>query len=114
MSINWDADVLGPVMAVFGANEAFQLPTYTPAGGVGFLLADSVFDREYLVVTLSGDGSDNATRRPVLGIREALFAVPPAQNDLVFIPSVGVTYIVREVQPDGHGWSKLMLNAVSA
>ena len=89
------------------------MPTYTPAGGEGFLLADSVFDRAYLLVTLDADGSENTARRPVLGVRDALFAVPPAQNDLVFIPSVGITYIVKEVQPDGHGWSKLMLNAVA-
>ncbi len=112
MSIDWDAEVLGPVMAVFGANEASQLPTYTPAGGTSFPLADSVFDRAYLLVTLDGDGSENTTRRPVLGVRDALFTVPPAQNDLVFIPSVGITYIVKEVRSDGHGWTLLALNAV--
>lgn len=109
--IDWDAEVLGPVMSVFGEDN---LPTYMPVSGPSFSLLDAVFDREYLLVVTNDDGSENTTRRPVLGVRLSLFAVPPVQNDKVTIPSVGLTYIVREVQPDGHGWAKLMLNRVAS
>lgn len=106
MAIDWDAEVLGPVMGVFGED---QLPTYTPVNGPSFALADAVFDREFQEVNLLGDGGDNTTRRPVLGVRLSLFAWPPIQGDTVYIPSVGLNYLVREVQPDGHGHAKLML-----
>lgn len=109
--IDWDAEVLGPVMGVFGEDN---LPTYMPVSGPSFSLPDAVFDREYLLVVTNDDGSENTTRRPVLGVRLSLFAAPPVQNDKVMIPSVGLTYIVREVQPDGHGWAKLMLNRVAS
>jgi hypothetical protein len=116
MAIDWDALVLTPVMAVFGEGDPADpstLPLYTPVGRAPFRLASAVFDREYLDVTLFDDGSQNTTSRPVLGVRLALFEVPPVQNDLVLIPSVGITYIVKEVRPDGHGAAKLMLNATA-
>ena len=117
--IDWDALVLAPVMGIFGAGPTGsggdQTPLYTPVGGgTTFPLADAVFDREYLQVVLQGDGSENTTARPVLGVRTALFALPPQQGDRVTIPAVGLTYIVREVQPDGHGHAKLMLNVVAS
>ncbi|WP_157218675.1 head-tail joining protein [Flavisphingomonas formosensis] len=119
MSIDWDALVLSPVMAIFGEGDGTDasLPTYMPAAGGSFALADAVFDREYLAVTTNDDGSENATRKPILGVRLARFAEAgvggPVQNDKVLIPSVGITYIVREVQPDGHGHALLLLNATA-
>lgn len=115
MAIDWDAEVLNPVMSMFGEGDSADpatWPVYTPVVGAPFALADAVFDREYLSVTLFDAGSENTTAKPVLGVRLSLFAVPPRQNDKVLIPSVGITYIVKEVQPDGHGWAKLALNAV--
>lgn len=112
MAIDWDAELLGPVMGLFGEGDsadASTWPIYSPAGGAPFALAGAVFDREFLEVTTNADGSDNTSRRPVLGVRVSLFPSPPVQGDLVRIPSVGLTYIVREVQPDGHGHAKLML-----
>jgi hypothetical protein len=115
MSVDWDRFLLAPVMAVFGEDllSASTLPRYMPAapGAAAFDLVDAVFDREFQEIVMI-DEVPNATMRPVLGVRLALFAAPPVQNDKVFIPSVGVTYIVREVRPDGHGWAKLMLNMV--
>lgn len=114
MAVDWDALVLAPVMAVFGegvpGNDE-SLPLYTPRGLPPFRLRDAVFDAEFEQVDVNpDDGSTTTTHRPVLGVRIALFPRRPAQNDAVMIPSVGKTYIVRDVQPDGHGHAKLMLN----
>ena len=108
--IDWDAVLLAPVMREFGdgtASDPSTLPVYMPAGGMPFALADAVFDRAYSEVTIEGEAS--TTRRPCLGVRLALFAVDPAQNDKVSIPSAPGTFIVKDVQPDGHGHAKLML-----
>jgi hypothetical protein len=112
MAIDWDALVLAPVMGIFGEGvpvDKSTWPLYTLTTNESFRLADAVFDREYSAVTVSDDGVANSTRRPVLGVRLALFAVPPAQGNRVYIPSVGLTFIVREVQEDGHGEAQLML-----
>lgn len=113
MSIDWDAEVLAPVMALFGEGDASQhstWPTYTPHGLPAFALADAVFDRAYADVTIDGDGSEVTTRKPCLGVRAALFRLrPPQQDDRVFIPSVPGTFLVKDVRPDGHGHIKLIL-----
>lgn len=114
--IDWDREVLGPTMAEFGEADPndpgnpLNWPLYMPRGGTAFRLADAVFDAEYEEVDVDpGDGSQTTSRRPVLGVRLALFAVAPAQNDTVSIPSTGKTYLVRDVRTDGHGHAKLML-----
>jgi hypothetical protein len=113
MAINWDAMVLGPVMSVFGegvsADQA-SWPTYMPRGAAAFQLPDAVFDRAYAEVTLEGDGSEATSRKPCLGVRAALFPLrDPQQNDRVYIPSVPGTFVVKDVQADGHGHIKLIL-----
>lgn len=110
MAIDWDDLVLAPVMGVFGEDERTGLPIYTPRGLPAFNLADAVFDAEYEQVDVNpDDGTTSTSRRPVLGVRVSLFPRQPAQNDTVRIPSTGKTYVVRDVQPDGHGHAKLML-----
>jgi len=110
MSIDWDGLVLAPVMGVFGEGAATGLPIYTPRGLPAFALADAVFDAEYEQVDVNpDDGTASTSRRPVLGVRVSLFPRPPAQSDSVRIPSTGKNYVVRDVQPDGHGHAKLML-----
>lgn len=104
MAIDWDGEVLAGLFDTFG-----ETVTYLPAAG-GRLTISGIFDREYLDVTLLDDGSENATRRPVIGVRASSLPASPTQNDRVIVPSVGLTYIVNEVRPDGHGWLKLMLN----
>lgn len=110
--IDWDVLVLSPVMGIFGEGQD-QAPVYTPRGGTAFTLPDAVFDRQFLAVTVAEDGSEVSSRMPVLGVRLAACPVPPAQGDRVTIPSIGATYMVREVQADGHGHAKLLLNLVS-
>jgi hypothetical protein len=113
VAIDWDAEVLSPVMELFGEGDPVDpstWPTYTPRGLTGFQLADAVFDAEYEQVDVNpDDGTTSTSHRPVLGVRVSLFPRKPAQNDTVFIPSVAKTYVVRDVQPDGHGHAKLML-----
>ena len=116
MAIDWDAAVLGPVMSVFGEGDpadSSSWPLYTPQGSAPFRLADAVFDRAYLVVTELADGTQSTSVLPVLGVRDALFSQLPRQSDTVFIPSVSQTYGVADVQPDGHGHSKLILIEVA-
>lgn len=112
MSLDWDALVLGPVMGIFGEgsrSDDATLPLYTPRGRAAFRLRDAVFDAQYQVIQVADDGSQNTANVPVLGVRLALFEQPPAQNDQVVIPSAAKTYLVIDVQPDGHGHAKLML-----
>jgi hypothetical protein len=99
-------------MGVFGEGEPADQstwPLYTPRGLAGFRLADAVFDAEYEQVEITQDASQATSRRPVLGVRTSLFPRAPAQSDKVVIPSTGKTYVVKDVQPDGHGHAKLML-----
>ncbi len=101
--IDWDKAVLAPVMAVFG-----EQVTYMPAGGAPFMIT-GVFDAQYKGVDFAG-GMDVQTDMPVLGIRLAEFPVIPRQKDQLRIERTGELFAVREVQPDGHGAAKLLLN----
>jgi hypothetical protein len=109
MGIDWDTYVLGPTVSVFG-----EPVTYSPAAGNGPILAigggaiTGVFDEAYrdqdAIV-----GIEANTLMPVLGVRLAQFPTAPVKNDQLIRQSTGLTYIVRDVRPDGHGGAKLML-----
>ncbi len=117
MSIDWDAELLGPVMSVFGEGAPgvpSSWPTYTPRRGSAFQLPDAVFDEQYHRVVEQGDGSEVSTSTPVLGVRASLFEQPPAQGDRVLIPSNGKTYRVADAQADGHGHVLLILIEAAA
>ena len=116
--VDWDGLVLGPCMATFG-----DTVTYTPAAGQPVQIT-GVFDEEYLEVTPMGAGPFSSTEllslgapggitsaRPVLGVQLSQFQVPPVQGDTLVVR--GDSYIVKEVQPDGHGGAKLLLNALA-
>ena len=116
MAIDWDGLVLGPVMGVFGEGvpaDQSACPIYQPTGLAPFRLQDAVFDRAYADVNLDPDLGETTSRKPCLGVRDALFPRAPAQNDMVYIPSVAITFVVSNVQADGHGHSKLILMATS-
>ncbi len=70
-----------------------------------------IFDRAFTRVMMVGD-QPITTIMPVLGVRLAAFPVPPGQGDQLTIGSEA--YIVREVELDGHGAAKLMLNGADA
>lgn len=111
MAIDWDTAVLGPTVAVFG-----QAVIYTPAGSnspisaIGGGPITGVFDDAYIDQNQI-DGVEANAVKPVLGVRMAQFAVPPAQDDTVLIG--GTTYIVKDVRPDGHGWALLFLQVMA-
>lgn len=121
MSIDWDSLVLAPVMGVFGEGipaDQSTWPIYTPAGGAPFALPDAVFDRAYAEIVIDGEGSEATSRKPCLGVRLAHFTEarggPPKQDGTVYIPSVPGTFVVKDVQPDGHGHAKLILMGPTA
>lgn len=108
-ALDLDALVLGPCVAAFGeAAQGYPVPVYTPAAGAPFAL-DGVFDRGYREIDQL-TGVPISTAMPVLGVRLAQFpaGVTPQPNDHLTIR--GVTYLVREVRPDGHGHARLMLS----
>lgn len=115
MSIDWDAELLGPVMAVFGEgapDNPASWPTFQPEGGAAFQLPDAVFDAAYRLVSDLGEGVTSSTLHPVLGVRDAHFKEPgrrqPQQGDIVVMAS-GKRYAVADPQPDGHGHTLLIL-----
>lgn len=107
MAIDWDSLVLAPAHAIFG--EASGAIVYTPQGHSAFTLTGGVFDAAYREIDQLG-GVPVSSTMPVLGVRLAVFptGIAPAQSDTLTIG--GVSFVVREVRPDGHGEAKLMLN----
>lgn len=101
--INWDTVVLGPLHMVFA-----EPVTFVPAVGAPLAIA-GVFDEAYREVDLAG-GMAVTTEHPLLGVRVSAFPTLPLQGDQVIVPSRNKTYVIREVQIDGHGSAKLLLN----
>lgn len=103
--VDWDGLVLGPTENIFG-----ETATYTPAAaGSAAIAITGVFDRAWREADPFGEGSESNLIVPVFGVRVNQFPAPPTPNDQVFIPSVNMLFLVRDVRPDGHGWAKLML-----
>ncbi|HWF01556.1 MAG TPA: hypothetical protein VG248_17270 [Caulobacteraceae bacterium] len=103
--IDWDAVVLGPLEAVFGETGP---ATYMPRAGASYDLA-GVFDNGHVAIGLLDQASPASTVKPVFGVRLVNMRSPPAKGDRVLIQSTGVVYTVEDLQPDGHGWAKLVL-----
>lgn len=113
--IDWGAVVVGPCMAVFG-EDLEQLPMYQRRAngapvGAPFAI-QPIFDDAYQALTLQADSDPAiATVNPVMGVWDAAFAGGrlPLQGDSVTVPRVGKTFVVSDVQSDGHGATKLIL-----
>ncbi|WP_339353678.1 head-tail joining protein, partial [Xenorhabdus budapestensis] len=109
MPIDWDKHLLAPLHKQF-AEQVNWRPKYgEPYDIMG------VFDRAYTqqVGSLDGD-SDINTTKPLLGVRDAVFKVPPKQGDKVFVYRANTEFIVSDVQPDSHGGTHLQLNKVKS
>lgn len=106
MAIDWDKNVLAPVMGVFG-----EPVTYMPATGSPFSIT-GVFDEAYTSVVMQEGGVPMTTESPLLGVRVAEFPQgrPPRKGDLLSIASVNSVFTVKDVRFDGHGEAKLMLS----
>lgn len=111
MGMDWDRELLAPIMNVFGEGQSAvpaSWPLYMPASGAPFRVEGAVYDDAYQLVTLGDDGAENTTTAPCLGVRRALFAVEPKQRDRVEIVGRGL-FVVKDVRPDGHGHIRLIL-----
>ncbi|MEF3068070.1 hypothetical protein [Pandoraea apista] len=107
--IDWDAEVLGPLMSVFG--EAVQ---YRPLAGTP-LTINGVFDDAYQKEMLFSDASvELTTVQAVLGVQLSQFNVPPAQNDQLTVVRTGASFVVKDVRVDSHGGAKLILSKMGA
>ena len=106
MAIDWNQHVLQPVNNVFG-----EPGTYSAAEGGSFAI-NGVFDQAYTEVIITDDSAPINSVMPVFGVCLADFpawCATPKKNDKLYVNSVKLTYIVRDVRPDGHGHAKLML-----
>ncbi len=110
MAVDWDKDLLAPIMSsdVFGEDVK---PIFHPVTGGSFPI-DGVFDRPYKGLVVEADGEPAiATREPLLGVRLSQFPTAPLQGDTVVLAGAG-TYVVTSIEPDGKGWALLRLNLV--
>lgn len=105
MPIDWDAEVIGPLVGIFG--EPVQ---YLPVVG-GQLTVIGVFDDAYQKEMLFDDASLGVTTvQAVIGVQLSQFSVLPVQNDQLTVPRIGATYIVKDVRVDSRGGAKLILS----
>lgn len=108
MGVDWDTLVIGPTVGTFGDQVV-----YTPAAGGSFSIT-GVFDRAFLEVTMLDSSIGSTVEAPILGVQlsqfTALGQALPIQGDTVTIVTTNTLFKVKEVQTDGHGWAKLVLN----
>lgn len=108
--IDFDSTVLAACFAAFGEADR---PIYSPASGAAAFQFDAIFDDAFLQAVLLDDGAPGfVTTNPVIGVRLSQFTAAPVQNDLIYLPRVGKTYVVNEVKADGKGGAVLELNFV--
>lgn len=106
--IDWDQNLLAPLQEEFG-----EPVNYRPDGEASYDIF-GIFDRAYTQEVEPLDDGDPTinTTHPVLGVRDAVFRKPPLQGDRLYIASVAQVFVVKDVQPDSHGGTKLILNRV--
>lgn len=103
MPIDWDRMVIRPTVRVF-ADDVL----YTPAGGVSFPIS-LVYDEANKDLDLAG-GTGVNTSNPLASGSLSDFPTPPLQGDMLKIVRTGESFKVKDVEADGHGGVKLMLN----
>ncbi len=101
--IDWEGKLLSPLMKLVGVPIVF-----TPALGVAVNL-NGIFNEAHEEVTLLDD-VPASTVSPAVGVNRSDLNQDPLQGDMVTIESTGETYVIRDVQPDGHGHILLLLN----
>ena len=95
--------------AFFQEADFAYAATWTPAAGGGPYTLEVIFDNEYFEASMGEAGA--AGRQPMCMAADDQLAQGSGikRNDTLVIN--GVTYKVREIQPDGTGVSRLMLGA---
>ncbi|EIM2940347.1 hypothetical protein K5Z62_004256 [Escherichia coli] len=105
--VDWDGELLAPLMSVFG-----EVCEHHPRGGEAYTVT-GIFDRAYSQQLTGEDGSAvSVSTFPVVGVRDAELMIPPRQGDIFRIIRTGETFIIRDIQPDSHGGTRLELNRV--
>ena len=102
--MDFDNIVLAACMAAFGIPITVT-PLKSQPGQPAYA-AQGIYDRTTSVVGLE-DGSELASTRVTLGIRQNTFAVVPRKGDL--INKDGSDYEVDSVFQDGQGGAELVL-----
>ncbi|PXX49376.1 head-tail joining protein [Aquitalea magnusonii] len=105
--IDWDKQVLGPVIGVFG--EPAEI---TPQSGSPYSVS-GVFDEAYKAVDGFSGVESITSVCPVFGIQASACPARPQQGDAVTIIRLGITYLIRDIHDDGHGHLKLLMNYAS-
>src|SRR5471032_2908071 len=97
--------VVGPTVGVFGEPVIF-----TPAGAAPYPdPINLVYDEGNKDLDLAG-GTGVNTSNPLASGSLSDFPTMPLQGDTLLIVRTGETFIVKDVESDGHGSVKLMLN----
>ncbi|MCP4352294.1 MAG: hypothetical protein GY795_43100 [Desulfobacterales bacterium] len=101
--IDFDKLVAKPCLKTFG-----QIALYKPQGRDAFNI-NGIFDAAHTVIESDGL-AEYSTTRPMFDVSLADFpaTVEPVQGDLIEIS--GANYKVVDIQPDGVGMVKLLLN----
>jgi hypothetical protein len=109
LALDFDRLLHAPISAIFGeSGHGADLPVYLPQSGAPYPV-DGIFDNAYTEPDLISGLSPNTVEN-VFGASLAQFQAAPIQGDRITITRLGKTYLVRDVQPDGHGWLLLKLN----
>lgn len=112
MAIDWEGEVITPLVEVFG--EAAQ---YYPADASPAFHVNGVFDEGYRETVIIDSLSYTSDAMPVIGFDKPQFDAQgyvPVKNDILQLTdpksvNYGKTFMVKEVRPDDHGHLKLML-----
>lgn len=104
MTVAFDQLVMGPCLAAFG-----EAVTYSPQAGLPLALT-AIFDEAAKQVEFS-EGAPVESVAPMMGVRLSDFpsGVVPTQGDAVVRAATGLSYLVKDVRPDGKGAAVLML-----
>jgi hypothetical protein len=102
--IDWQANVVGPCVAVFGEPATFTARAWNLPFGISM-----VFDDAFKVVV-----GEVLSTFPAAGVNLADFPVMPEQGDQLVRENTGQAYLVREVRKDSHGGAMLILNFQAA
>jgi hypothetical protein len=102
--IDWEKVVGLPTLAIFGEPVVWIDHAGFPRRFSG------VFDHAYRPVMSLGDYAEVSvtTVSPCLGVQLSDCPVPPYQGQQLAVR--GRVYSVKNVEPDGHGHAKLLLN----
>jgi hypothetical protein len=112
MAIDWDAELIGPLTSQFGLGDPENPKPirYTSSRDGSVFDINGVFDEAHEQIEVDGNGTPISTVSPILGVQLSAFppGAAPKKRDMLVIG--GTTYIVGDVQSDGHGWALLILN----